>query len=79
MSLRPYVPLPIDGRYEVKEENIADDSNGKKSKRKKVSQAKNFRIFRGPANPIDYAVSVWGQINNGGSFRIRKGNWKMIV
>ncbi len=28
---------------------------------------------------IDYAVSVWGAINNGGPFMIRKGDWKMIV
>jgi len=50
MSLRPYVPLPIDGRYRLKEENIADDLNGKKSKRQKVSQAENFGIFQGPAD-----------------------------
>ena len=50
MSLRPYVPLPIDGRYGIKEENIADNTSGKKSKRQKVSQAQNFGIFHGPAN-----------------------------
>ncbi len=50
MSLRPYVPLPIDGRYGIKEENIADDTNGVKPKRQKVSQAENFGIFHGPAN-----------------------------
>ena len=33
MSLRPYVPLPIDGRYGIKEEIVADDSNGKKQNR----------------------------------------------
>ena len=30
-------------------------------------------------DPVDYAVSVWGQMNNGGPFMIRKGDWKMIV
>lgn len=50
MSLRPYVPLPIDGRYGIKEVNIADDTNGKKPERQKVSQAENFGIFHGPAN-----------------------------
>jgi len=50
MSLRPYVPLPIDGRYGIKEDNIADDTNGKKPKRQKVSQAENFGIFLGPAD-----------------------------
>jgi len=50
MSLRPYVPLSIDGRVGIKEVNIADDSNGKKSKRQKVSQAENFGIFHGLEN-----------------------------
>jgi len=50
MSLRPYVPLPIDGRYGIKEENITADSKRKKSKEEKVSQAENFGIFHSPAN-----------------------------
>jgi arylsulfatase A-like enzyme len=36
-------------------------------------------LVDGKADPIDYAVSVWGQINNGGPFMIRQGDWKMIV
>jgi len=36
-------------------------------------------LINGKADPVDYAVSVWGQINNGGPFMIRKGDWKMIV
>lgn len=52
MSLRPYVPLPIDGRYGVKEENIAEDSNGKKSKRMKVSQAKILGFFMALPIPL---------------------------
>jgi arylsulfatase A-like enzyme len=36
-------------------------------------------LVDGKADPVDYAVSVWGQINNGGPFMIRKGDWKMIV
>jgi len=50
MSLRPYVPLPIDGRYGIKEENIVVDSNGKKAKSPKVSQSENFGIFHGLEN-----------------------------
>ncbi len=50
MSLRPYVPLSIDGRVGIIEDNIADVSNGKKSKRQKVSQAENFGIFHGLKN-----------------------------
>ncbi|HUX55535.1 MAG TPA: sulfatase-like hydrolase/transferase [Bacteroidales bacterium] len=40
MSQRPYIPLPIDGRYGIEPENAAQ----------KVSQAQNFGIFDGPAN-----------------------------
>jgi len=36
-------------------------------------------LIEGKTDPVDYAVSVWGQINNGGPFMIRKGEWKMIV
>ncbi|HUX55534.1 MAG TPA: sulfatase/phosphatase domain-containing protein [Bacteroidales bacterium] len=36
-------------------------------------------LVEGKADAVDYAVSVWGQINNGGPFMIRKGDWKMIV
>lgn len=36
-------------------------------------------LVDGKADPVDYAVSVWGQINNGGPFMIRKGDWKMIL
>ena len=36
-------------------------------------------LVDGKADPVDYAVSVWGQINNGGPFMIRQGDWKMIV
>ncbi len=51
MSMRPYVPLPIDGRYGIKEVQTAANSNGKKnSKKPKVSQSQNFGIFEGPAN-----------------------------
>jgi len=37
------------------------------------------KLVDGKADPVDYAVSVWGQINNGGPFMLRKGDWKMIV
>lgn len=51
MSLRPYIPLPIDGRYGVKEREGTTNSNGeKKSIRQEGSQAQNFGIFDGPAN-----------------------------
>jgi arylsulfatase A-like enzyme len=50
MSLRPYVPLPIDGRFGIKEENIAADSTGKKLRRPRVPQSENFGIFHGPAD-----------------------------
>jgi len=51
MSQRPYIPLPIDGRYGKKENVTANDSNGNKTtKRKKIPQSQNFGIFPGPAN-----------------------------
>jgi arylsulfatase A-like enzyme len=37
------------------------------------------KLIDGKKDSIDYAVSVWGAINNGGPFMIRKGDWKMIV
>ncbi|HUX55540.1 MAG TPA: sulfatase-like hydrolase/transferase [Bacteroidales bacterium] len=37
------------------------------------------KLIEGKADPVDYAVSTWGQINNGGPFMIRKGDWKLIV
>ncbi len=36
-------------------------------------------LINGKKDAIDYAVSTWGAINNGGPFMIRKGDWKMIV
>jgi len=36
-------------------------------------------LIDGKKDTIDYAVSVWGAINNGGPIMIRKGDWKMIV
>lgn len=36
-------------------------------------------LIDGKTDAIDYAVSVWGQINNGGPFMLRKGDWKLIV
>jgi arylsulfatase A-like enzyme len=36
-------------------------------------------LIDGKHDPVDYAVSAWGQISNGGPFMIRKGDWKMIV
>jgi len=36
-------------------------------------------LIDGKPDPVDYAVSVWGQINNGGPFMIRQGDWKLIV
>jgi arylsulfatase A-like enzyme len=51
MSLRPYIPLPIDGRYGIKQESEAADKGGKKgAKTPADSQAQNFGIFQGPAN-----------------------------
>lgn len=37
------------------------------------------KIIEGKKDSVDYAVSVWGAINNGGPFMIRQGDWKMIV
>lgn len=37
------------------------------------------KLIDGKKDSVDYAVSVWGAINNGGPFMIRKGEWKMIV
>jgi arylsulfatase A-like enzyme len=37
------------------------------------------QLINGKKDKMDYAVSVWGTINNGGPFMIRKGDWKMIV
>lgn len=37
------------------------------------------KLIEGKKDSVDYAVSVWGAINNGGPFMIRKGDWKMIV
>ncbi len=51
MSLRPYIPLPIDGRYGIQNQEIFTGENGKKKgNRSEVSQAQNFGIFNGPAN-----------------------------
>lgn len=36
-------------------------------------------LINGKNDPVDYAVSAWGAISNGGPFMIRKGDWKMIV
>jgi arylsulfatase A-like enzyme len=45
-----------------------------------VNDGRSLRnLIDGKADPVDYAVSVWGQINNGGPFMIRKGDWKLIV
>lgn len=37
------------------------------------------KLIDGKKDKVDYAVSVWGAINNGGPFMIRKGDWKLIV
>ena len=37
------------------------------------------KLIDGKKDSTDYAVSVWGAINNGGPFMIRKDDWKMIV
>ncbi len=37
------------------------------------------KLIDGKKDNVDYAVSTWGAINNGGPFMIRKGDWKMIV
>jgi choline-sulfatase len=37
------------------------------------------KLIDGKKDSVDYSVSVWGAINNGGPFMIRKGDWKMIV
>lgn len=37
------------------------------------------KLIDGKKDSVDYAVSVWGAINNGGPFMIRQGDWKMIV
>ena len=51
MSLRPYVPLPIDGMYGIKAEDEPEGNVGKKGKKKpSTSQAQNFGVFNGPAN-----------------------------
>jgi len=51
MSLRPYVPLPIDGRYGIKVESEPVGNGGKKKEKTPAdSQAQNFGIFQGPAN-----------------------------
>lgn len=51
MSLRPYVPLPVDGRYGIQNQEISTADNGKKKdNRPEASQAQNFGIFNGPAD-----------------------------
>ena len=51
MSLRPYVPLPIDGRYGIKEETVQDNpAGGRRNRDQEASQAQNFGILQGPAN-----------------------------
>lgn len=37
------------------------------------------KLIDGKKDTVDYAVSVWGAIQNGGPFMIRKGDWKLIV
>ncbi len=45
-----------------------------------VNDGRSLRnLINGKKDAIDYAVSTWGAINNGGPFMIRKGDWKMIV
>lgn len=36
-------------------------------------------LIEGKEDPVDYAVSIWGDLNNGGPFMIRKGDWKLII
>ncbi|MCD6354247.1 MAG: sulfatase-like hydrolase/transferase [Prolixibacteraceae bacterium] len=36
-------------------------------------------LIEGKKDSIDYAVSAWGAISNGGPFMIRKDDWKLIV
>ena len=35
-------------------------------------------LIEGKKDPVDYAVSVWGAIENGGPFMIRKGDWNLL-
>jgi arylsulfatase A-like enzyme len=37
------------------------------------------KLVEGKKDKVDYAVSVWGAINNGGPLMIRQGDWKLIV
>lgn len=51
MSLRPYVPLPIDAKYGVKPEVEPSENSGKKGqKAPPTSQAQNFGIYHSSAN-----------------------------
>jgi arylsulfatase A-like enzyme len=51
MSMRPYIPLPVDGRYGVREvSEVAGSGAGKKARNQEVSQAQNFGFLQGPAN-----------------------------
>ena len=44
------------------------------------SDGRSLRLLiDGQSDPVNYAVSVWGAINNGGPFMIRKGDWKLIT
>ena len=36
-------------------------------------------LINGKNDPVDYAVSAWGDIKNGGPFMVRKGDWKLIA
>lgn len=45
-----------------------------------VNDGRSLRtLIDGKKDPVDYAVSAWGAIENGGPFMIRKGDWKLIV
>ena len=37
------------------------------------------KLIEEKKDTVNYAVSVWGAIQNGGPFMIRQGEWKMIV
>lgn len=37
------------------------------------------KLIDGKKDKVDYSVSAWGAINNGGPLMIRKGDWKLIV
>lgn len=37
------------------------------------------KLIDGKKDKVDYAVSTWGAVKNGGPFMLRQGDWKLIV